>query len=510
MTLQPNDVKAEEAVIAAITLRGHEALIDIVDIVSDPAMFYDRRNVAVWTAVLSLANRKEPLELAAIDMELDRMGLLAQAGGAGSLTRYNNAPSTSTRKYAEKVRDLADRRRLIRKLREISERVAGAKTLTESIQSARMACTMADARVSRQYRHIGEIAAEFEDSMRTMDESAPPRVVTTGHKSCDELSGGGLSDGDLLVLAASSGAGKTGWMLGMARANTMYEVSHERWAPLNNSTHVLIISLEMASARLLARTIGAMAKVSPLHFRREGRTWLTQTPEGKRVAHALEDVRTPQIYLTDPQEVHDFDDVRSASGRWASEMRARFGDKVQLLVMVDYLGLMGPSKHWSRSLPSHEVKAMKAEKLKMEVAQALALPVVALAQLNDGPEDRAQNGKDPRPVLRDLAGARMIRAHCDYLGFLYRPWKYAPHAIELNQNYTHLAREAANNNLDQAQVERFEELKTMREHAEFWYYKARAGIEMIPRWLRFLPELTTYCEPYGGYQPPEPKIKKWV
>src|SRR5262249_39686317 len=87
-------------------------------------------------------------------------------------------------------------------------------------------------------------------------------------------------------------------------------------------------------------------------------------------------------------------------------------------VMIDSLQPIEPE---DRRDPRHEQMAQISRRLKI-LARELNIPVIALAQLNRGPEDRT----DHKPRLADLRESGSIEQDADVVFMLHRPELYEP------------------------------------------------------------------------------------
>jgi replicative DNA helicase len=78
--LPPQAIELEEAVLGAMLLE-REALSTVIDILSHEA-FYKEQNQRVYSAMISLFNRSEPVDILTVTQELKRTGELEIVGGA--------------------------------------------------------------------------------------------------------------------------------------------------------------------------------------------------------------------------------------------------------------------------------------------------------------------------------------------------------------------------------------------------------------------------------------------
>jgi replicative DNA helicase len=219
--------------------------------------------------------------------------------------------------------------------------------------------------------------------------------LPTGFKEFDHLTGG-LQPGELVVIAARPSMGKTALAMNIA----------EYAATLGK--RILVFSLEMTHPALATRMLSSRAGVDSAAIRRG---WLS-VPDHKRLLDAGGEVEKLPILIDDSI-------VRP------SEIKARTRRVYSKLgldaVIVDYLQLIRPDGH-RRDRKDLEIAdasgALKA------LAKELKIPVIALSQLNRGPEQR--NPDQRRPMQADLRESGAIEQDADLIGFIFRPHVYDP------------------------------------------------------------------------------------
>lgn len=239
-------------------------------------------------------------------------------------------------------------------------------------------------------RPNGEVVLEV---LAAIESQADPGL-STGWPDLDDATGG-LRAGEMIVIAARPGVGKT--VAGLCIAD---HVGTRMGLP------VLFSSLEMTEAELTARRISAAARVQLHHLVRH------------QVAPADWDaIERAHAKLTDTRLF--IDDTPNASlGHIRGRLRAmeRTGDAARLLV-IDYLGFLQAPKAESRQ----QAVAELARGVKI-TAREFGIPVILLAQLNRGPEHRS----DKTPELADLRESGEIEQSADIVIMLHREDAYEP------------------------------------------------------------------------------------
>lgn len=200
----------------------------------------------------------------------------------------------------------------------------------------------------------------------------------------------GLRPGNLIVLAARPGHGKTSLAaaiaLSVARAGD----------------GVLSVSLEMAADELVERLLSLQSGVSHRRIR-DGR--IDDPVEGDQLTEASNELARMPLQVLDQPQV-----TLSDIATHTRLLNRQHGLK---LLIVDYLQLLEPT---DRKQVREQQVADQSRSLKM-LAKSIGIPVLCLAQLNRGVENR----DDKRPRLSDLRESGAIEQDADAVLFLYRP-----------------------------------------------------------------------------------------
>jgi replicative DNA helicase len=231
---------------------------------------------------------------------------------------------------------------------------------------------------------------EFIDQRRKAE-----RLITglpSGFLDLDRLTAG-FQSGDLVVVAARPGMGKSSFMLSM--------VLH---LALNENVPLAIFSLEMSKEQLAMRAVSMLSGV-PLQNIRHG---FVNDEDWERIVEATLKISSREIYVDDNPNLTTTE-LRIKSRKLKQEKGVK-------IIFVDYLQLLGvPYRRSSRQEEVAEIsKSLKA------LAKELNIPVVALAQLSRQVEQRS----DKRPQLADLRESGQIEQDADLIFFIHRPEYY--------------------------------------------------------------------------------------
>jgi replicative DNA helicase len=239
--------------------------------------------------------------------------------------------------------------------------------------------------------------------------------LETGFHRFDRILGG-LRDGELTIVAARPGMGKTSFILNLA-ANVARPKRFEKTTDPNDrweepGVGVVIFSLEMPNEQLANRMLCCEAKVNigKLNGGSAG------VSDWRLLTITASEISPLPVWLRDAPGATLLD-VRSLVRRIQASLSHRADGVRRLgLVIVDYLQLMrGSGKAGNREQEISELsRGLKG------LAKEFSVPVIALSQLNRQVETRA----DKRPMISDLRESGAIEQDADNIVFLYRDEYY--------------------------------------------------------------------------------------
>lgn len=383
----PEILAAEQAVVgAAIQSRpGAETAADEVR----PQDFYSPVHRMVFAAALELAEGGHPVDPAGVMRVLAAAGDLERVGGGPGLARLMElacvGPAISY--HAAIVRADATRRRLHEAGQQI-EQLASSRAFDADADPDLARKLLEEALAVAGDRPMVTAADLIGPTMDALeDTSAEPVGVATGYTDLDEILPG-LRPGQLIVVGARPGIGKTTIGLDIAR-----------YVAVRQQLPVLFESLEMSHGEVMHRLIAAESRVD-LHRMQAGELteddWVRMAKSAPRIAEShlvIDD--TPGAGLSH---------IRSRLRGMARKAPAR-------LVVVDYLQLMTGKQAENRQ----QQVADLSRGLK-HIAREAEVPVIVLAQLNRGLEHR----NDKRPQMSDLRESGAIEADADVVLLLHR------------------------------------------------------------------------------------------
>ena len=388
----PHNLEAEESVLGAMMLSA-EAIADVVEVVR-PEDFYKSANGKIFDTLRAVYARGDPVDAITAVEELRRRDLLEDVGGhlyIHELVEQVPTPAAAGN-YARIVAQDALMRRLIQAAADIMAMGYSAPEDPERVAD------QAEQRIFEVARHeekdqVASLRQLVDQAMTDLEhiqnrESAFAGLPT-GFRDVDELLSG-LQSGNLIMLAARPGVGKSSLATNVAR-----NVSVESRVP------VAMFSLEMSRWEIGMRLLCAEAGVAwdRIRGRRVG------ADDWSRIVQAAEVLHDAPLSIVDSGNV-TIVDIR-AKARRLSARKQGLG-----LIIVDYLQLMS---HHRRVDNRQQEIAEISRSLKL-LAKELAIPVLAVSQLNRDPERR----QDKRPQLSDLRESGSLEQDADVVMFIHR------------------------------------------------------------------------------------------
>jgi replicative DNA helicase len=387
----PTDPRAERAVLGG--LLGDRKQMAAVAALCRADDFFEPAHQIVFGALLELEQSGQPFDPIIVAGHLNARGLLGQVGGVAYLAELDTAApnAANAEAYARIVAELGTRRRLMDQAKIALERLARLDGALPEIASA-LAEAAQDASAANQpgtglQRAANAVIAAL-DGIEASQKVKGISGLTTGIDDLDrQLSG--LHPGELLILAARPGVGKSTLAL-----NMVAHVAVERKKP------AAVFSLEMPADQLAQRLLASEAKVSLKKMREGG----LSEYEMSKINTAAANVHGAPIYIDESSALTVFD-VRAR----VRALKQREPDLA--LVAIDYLQLMsGPGGKDSR-----EQEVAQISRGLKQLAKELKLPILALSQLNRKVEDR----KGGRPMLSDLRESGSIEQDADVVMFIH-------------------------------------------------------------------------------------------
>jgi len=358
----PQDVHAEQSVLGGMLL-SKDAIADCVETLK-AVDFYRPAHESIYDAVLDLYGRGEPADAITVADELTKRGELSRVGGQAYL--HQLIASVPTAANAGYYAQIVAERAVLRRLVEAGTRIVqmgygqGGGDVEDIVNAAQAEVySVADKRGGDDYHAIGDLLEGTVDEIEHASGHSGEMVgVPTGFTDLDQLTNG-LHPGQMIVVAARPAVGKSTLGLDIART-----------AAIKHKLATVVFSLEMSRTEITMRLLSAEAQIQLQNMRKgtmRDEDWLKQRNNLK-------------------------------------------------LVVIDYLQLMSSGKR----VESRQQEVSEFSRALKLLAKELEVPVIAISQLNRGPEQRT----DKRPQMSDLRESGSIEQDADMVILLHRESLY--------------------------------------------------------------------------------------
>jgi replicative DNA helicase len=392
--LPPQNIEAEQSVLGAILLEN-EALASVLEYLT-PDDFYKDAHKKIFIAMLELYEKNEPIDLITLTEQMSKKEQLEEIGGASYLSSIvSQVPTSANVKYHSKiVKEKAILRNLIKTATEIitmsyDPDISG-QDVNELLDLAETKIfSISEKTVRSSYVHVKDV---LKDTIELVDKLYNKKhLITglpTGFTDLDAATTG-FHPGELIVIGARPGMGKTAFCLNIAT-----------YVGIEVKVPVAVFSLEMTKEQIVLRMICSEAEVDS----KAVRSGYHSKEDYRKLVNAAGRLADAPIYIDD--SFNSVLDIRAKARR----LKAEHGLG---LIIVDYLQLISgvgtyPVREQVISDISRSLKAL---------AKDLSVPVIVISQLNRSCEQR---GEDKHPILADLRESGAIEQDADTILFLYR------------------------------------------------------------------------------------------
>ncbi|MEU2664050.1 replicative DNA helicase [Micromonospora sp. NPDC007220] len=388
----PQDIAAEQCVLGGMLL-SKDAVADVVEILKTND-FYRPVHATIFDTILEIYGRGEPADSITVAAALANSGDLVRIGGAPYLhTLIASVPTAANAAYYARI---VSERAVLRRLVEAGTKIVqlgygtaqgGSRDVDDVVDLAQQAVyDITERRVSEDFAVLADMLQPTLDEIEAVGAQGGMMTgVPTGFTDLDRLLNG-LHAGQLVIVAGRPGLGKSTASMDFARN-----------AAIRANQASAIFSLEMSKVEIVMRLLSAEARV-PLHVLRSGQL---SDDDWTKLARCMGEISEAPLFVDDTPSMNLME-IRAKARR----LKQRHDLK---LIVVDYLQLMTSPK---RTESRQQEVADLSRGLKL-LAKEVECPVIAVSQLNRGPEQRT----DKRPQLSDLresgcltAETRLIRA----------------------------------------------------------------------------------------------------
>ncbi len=389
----PHDFTAEKALLGCL-LVDNRALDEVSDLALRPEDFYHPQYGLVFEAVRELHVDAQPFDLVTVSSKLNDMGRLEKIGGQSALVALaEDTPSAANvQSYAKLVKQKAVLREVVRTASRVVQAgtnfVGDVGDFLGEVESNFFKLTS-----STKGNRLRTLKESLQESLKDLERSNRAKGeltgISTGFGSIDRKLLG-LQPGQLIIIAARPGVGKTSLVL-----NWAVNAAKQSGLP------VAIFSMEMLTAELSLRILSSEANIDS----RKLRTKDFGPHDMKNMFQAVQGLSRLPIVINDSGGT-TLIDIRSQCRKLKAEQGLG-------MIVIDYLQLMQP--HVRKNSREQEISEI-SRGLK-ELAKELECPIIALSQLNRSSEART----DKRPQLNDLRESGAIEQDADIVLLIHRP-----------------------------------------------------------------------------------------
>lgn len=387
----PQNIEAEMSVLGVAFLNPKEVTKIVEDVSVD--MFFEEKNKYIFNAIKNLYDSKIPIDITTIKNELDKTKKLNTVG-LDYLSEVIDSVVTSANLdfYIKIIKDYAVRRNLIETATEIVTEAYDEENVSSLLENAeKNILNVVRNRTVGDFLPIQEVLRRAQAKLEELAKNKTAITgLQTGFIDFDRISTG-LQGGEMIILAARPGMGKTALALNMAS-----------YAAMSTKKAVAIFNLEMSADMLINRMIASVGQIDSYKLQ----TGQMHENDWKRYNEAMSQLAETNIFIEDN------------AGVTASEIRAKCrrlaNSQVGLgLVVIDYLQLVSTG---NRRVESRQVEVSEISRSLKTMALELNVPVIALSQLSRSAEKRESN----QPMLADLRESGSLEQDADMVLFINR------------------------------------------------------------------------------------------
>ena len=387
----PNDMQAEQSVLGGMLL-SQDAVADVFEYIGSQD-FYAPKHELIFSSIYALYGRGEPTDVITVTAELTRTGNLVRAGGADYLHSLTSVVPTAANAgfYAKIVQEKAVLRRLVEAGTSIATMGYTNEGEVEDLVNQAQAeiYAVGSSAFSEDYVPLNvSLEAAVEEIEIAQKRGGEMAGIATGFYELDKLTHG-LHGGQLIILAARPGVGKSPLALHFARH-----------AAIKQKHPVLFFSLEMSRAEIALRLLSAEADVR-LQNMRGGNVG---PDEWKKLANVRGNLNDSPLFIDDSANL-TLVEIRAKCRRLASSLGLK-------LIVIDYIQLLTSGK----KVESRQQEVSEFSRSLKLLAKELNVPVIAISQLNRNSEQKT----DKKPEISHLRESGSLEQDADVVILLHR------------------------------------------------------------------------------------------
>ena len=392
----PHAPEVEESVIGAMMVDS-DCVYPAMEALTEKS-FYDPKLRLVFRAIANLFRARSAVDITTVAERLREDGVLEEVGGPAKLASLTSGvgSAANVEYYIKILQQKTIQRDLIEAgygiLKKAFDETYDVDKLINESQAAVYDAVQGNMRSA--YVELGNALNRALDRIQRSQQSTGLTGVPSGFPSLDAITMG-WQEGNLIVIGARPGHGKTAIALNMARS-----------AAIDHSIPTAFFTLEMTDVELADRLIGT--ETGLISNKRKGRVKM-KDEDWAHLEEALVRASKAPLYIDETPGL--------TITEFTSKIKRMKVERGIRIAFVDYLQLMHASGHESQ-YRAQEIGEISRQ-LK-ETAKEIQIPIIALAQLNRNLMGR-QGSVNGRPVLSDLKDSGSIEQDADMVLFIHRP-----------------------------------------------------------------------------------------
>ena len=390
---EPQNLDAEINALGCAFL-NKEALDKVCEELTS-SMFYDEKNAKIFEVLSSLRNKEIAVDITTVTNELEKSGNgLSTVGGYSYLTEVIDSVATpaNINYYINIIFEKFILRTLINKSSNIIEECYDeSEDLNSIVENAEKSILEVNSgRMVKEIKPIQEVLVKAQQELEFLAKNGGDVTgVPTGFYDLDKRTTG-FHGNELIIIAGRPGMGKSALAINMA---TNMAVNYKK--------SVALFNLEMGSTQIVNRMLSSVGQINSQKLR----TGKLDHTDWKKYNETLSLLADTKFFIDDTPGI-TVSEIRSKC------RRLKNSDKGLDCIIIDYLQLISSSNKYSGHR-TNEVSEISRDLKKL--AMELEVPVIALAQLSRGVEQR----EDKRPLMSDLKESGSIEQDADIVMFLY-------------------------------------------------------------------------------------------
>ncbi|NDE88739.1 MAG: replicative DNA helicase [Micrococcales bacterium] len=390
--LLPHDLVAEQSALGGMLLSADVTHLILSESKIFERDFYAPKHEIIFGAIRALANQGEPTDVVTLSAELVKLGKLSTIGGAEYLHELTAIVPTaaSATFYANIVREKAILRRLIEAGTRIAQRgYDGEGEVDDQVNTAQNEIYgVADDSSGKDYTVLATALQMAADEIELVQRNQGLAGVPTGFTQLDKTTNG-LHPGQLVIIAARPGLGKSTLALDIARE-----------AAINKKLATAIFSLEMSQTEIAMRLLSAETSI----YLQSMRAGSITDNEWAIIAERRSAIANAPLIIDDSPNLNIVE-IRAKCRRMIKEWDLK-------LIIVDYIQLMTSGK----KVENRQQEVSEFSRSLKLLAKELKVPVVALSQLNR----KSEEGSSKKPELSQLRESGSLEQDADLVILIHR------------------------------------------------------------------------------------------